>query len=300
MSRDWRGLAAAQDGILARRQLRELGISRHRVASQVMAGRWVELTPRVVATVTGTLTWEQRAWAGVLHAGGTALVGGLTATEKHGLSGWHRDEITIVVDDELSFAPVDGVRFFRTRRDLARMRQVRGGLPLCRVEPAALLWAAHERSARSGQGLLAAVVQQRLTTAGDLLDELERQRPLRRARMFRTALEDIRGGAQSMAELDVGRMCRRAGLPLPRRQVKRRDSVGRSRYTDCEWPLPDGRVLVLEVDGGFHMDVEHWEDDLARQRRLASADRVVVRCTARELRDEPQTVVRDLRALGLR
>jgi very-short-patch-repair endonuclease len=299
MTSDWRALAHAQDGILARRQLTALGFGWHRVESQIAAERWVERTPRVVSTFTGTPTWEQRVWIGVLHAGGEALVGGLTALEGHGLRNWHRDEITVLVRNPLAFEPVDGVVFFRTRRDLGRMRHPRRELPLCRAEPAALLFAAYDRSSRTGQGLLAAAVQQGVTTGADLLDELAVLNPLPRSRTFRVALEDIAGGAQSMAEIDVKRMCRAARLPTPRRQVRRKDAGGRWRFTDCEWLLPDGRTLVLEVDGGFHMEVEHWEDDIARQRRLTSASRCVVRCTARELRDEPDAVADDLVALGL-
>ena len=124
-------------------------------------------------------------------------------------------------------------------------------------------------------------------------------RPLRRAALFRTVLREIEGGAQSLAEMELGRLCRRLHLPLPRRQRRRRDSSGRWRYLDCEWVLPDGTLLVLEIDGGFHMDVEHWEDDLARQRRLSTPGRLIVRCSARELRDEPEAVFTDLHALGL-
>jgi len=94
-------------------------------------------------------------------------------------------------------------------------------------------------------------------------------------------------------------MCRTHGLAQPARQVKRLDAGGRLRFTDCEWRLPDGRTLMLEVDGAFHMEVEHWEDDLARHRALAAADRVVIRCTSRELRDEPERVARDLLNLGV-
>jgi hypothetical protein len=68
----------------------------------------------------------------------------------------------------------------------------------------------------------------------------------------------------------MGRLCRRAGLPPPRRQTRRHDGTGRLRFTDCEWLLPDGIVLILEIDGAFHMDADHWEDDLARQRRLSA------------------------------
>lgn len=296
---EWHELASAQEGILARRQLTGLDVGWHRVESQLAAGRWAERTPRVISTFTGTPTWEQRVWIAVLHAGERALVGGLTALRWHGLRNWDRDEITVIVDDELSFEPVDGVRFFRSRRDFRSIRHRRADLPLCRVEPAALLFAGYERSTRTAQGLLAATVQQRLTTANDLLAELSALKPLRRSRMFRAALEDIGGGAQSLAELDVKRMCRSSGLPQPRRQVARRDSTGRRRFTDCEWELADGSLLVLEVDGGFHMEVEHWEDDLARQRRLTAPGRLIVRCTSRELRDEPAAVAADLVALGL-
>ena len=296
---EWHQLAAAQGGILARRQLTGLGVGWHRVESQLAAGRWAERTPRVISTFTGTPTWEQRVWIAVLHAGEHAVVAGLTALKCHGLRNWDRDEVTVIVDDELSFEPVEGVRFFRSRRDIPAMRHARGELPLSRVEPAALLFAGYERSARTAQGLLAAVVQQRLTTTDDLLTELSVLKPLRRSRMFRAALQDIGGGAQSLAELDVKRMCRAAGLPQPRRQVARKDGAGRKRFTDCEWELADGTVVVLEVDGGFHMEVEHWEDDLARQRRLTAPGRLIVRCTARELRDEPEVVAADLVALGL-
>jgi hypothetical protein len=219
--------------------------------------------------------------------------------EWRGLRNWHRDEITVLVDDELSFEPLPGVRFFRTRRPLDGLRDRFSELPMCRIEPAALLFAAYARSPRTAEGLLAAVVRQRLTSPDRLLAELATMRPLRRAQRFRLMLDEVQGGATSLAELDIGRMCRRFGLPPPLRQVRRRDASGRVRFTDCEWLLPDGTLLVLEVDGGFHMDVEHWEDDIARQRALSRPGRIVVRCTAREARDVPEVVVRDLVALGL-
>ena len=143
------------------------------------------------------------------------------------------------------------------------------------------------------------MVQQRLSTPECIAPWIERMQPLRRARLFRSTLADIGGGAQSLAEIDVGRVCRRFGLPLPDRQVRRRDRSGRLRYTDCEWRLPDGRRVVLEVDGAFHMDITSWQEDIARERALVSAGVLLVRCTAGELRDDPAAVVRDLRALGV-
>lgn len=124
-------------------------------------------------------------------------------------------------------------------------------------------------------------------------------RPLRRAPLLRTTLKDIVGGSESLAEIDLVRLCRRHGIPVPRRQVKRRDSTRRLRYTDCEWELVDGRVLILEIDGSFHMDATQWELDLTRQRRLSANGRIIIRCTARELRENPESVLRDLKRYGL-
>lgn len=292
-------LAAAQAGLVARRQLNALGCDRKRVRNQLAAGRWSERSSTVVSTFTGPLTREAATWLGALHVGGSALVGGLTALEVRGLRGWHRDEVSVLVDDEVVVEDLDGVVFTRTRRPLSRFRDRTSVLPLARVEPATLLFAGYERSTRTAQGLLAAVVQQRLTTPTLLLDELAMMRPLRRAALFRGVLRDLEGGAQSLAEIDLGRMCRRFGVPAPQRQRRRRDSAGRTRFLDCEWRLADGTVLVLEIDGGFHMDVAHWEDDMSRQRRLSGPGRLIVRCSSRELRDEPEAVFRDLRALGL-
>lgn len=291
-------LSARQQGLLARRQLRPLGVAWSDVRTHCRAGRWSERSSVVVSTFTGEPTPEQRAWLGVLHAGPPALVGGHTALELHGLKNWHRDDITVLIDEEAHLEPLPGIGWFRTRRPLELWRST-APLPMARVEPAALLCAAYEPSWRTAQGLLAAVVQQRLTTAARLREQLERMKPLRRAPRLRLLLAEIEGGAGSLAEVDVTRMCRDFGLRAPARQRRRKDRGGRLRYTDCEWDLPDGTVLVLEVDGAFHMEVEHWEDDIRRQRGLTSPGRVVVRCTSREVRDEPFQLAADLRALGL-
>jgi very-short-patch-repair endonuclease len=295
----WRRLAKAQGGMISRRQLRALGVDRFRVRNQVAAGRWVERTPMVIGTTTGTPTREQLMWLGLLHAGPRALIGDLTAAEVAGLRNWAREDITVLVPDDTEVDDVDGITFVRTRRDLPGMRDPRRELPTSLPAPAILHFGAYQHSRRTAQGAVAAAVQQRIVTPEQLALWVDAMRPLRWARMFRQVIGDIAGGSQSVAELDVLRLCRAQGLRSPDRQTRRRDATGRVRYTDCEWTLPDGRVIVLEVDGSFHMDVEHWEDDLARQRRLSDPHRLVVRCTAREVRDEPDRLGSDLRRLGV-
>ena len=183
----WEDLAAVQAGLLSQSQLTGLQVSRGEVRSHLRVRRWAQRTSHVFSTTTGPLSWDQRLWLAVLHAGPTAMIGGLTAAKVHGLKNWDRDDITVVLDDELSFEPIEGVQFFRSRRPLADMR-ARGDLPLCMIEPAILLFAGYEPNRRTAHGSLAAVVQQRLTDAERLRDWVERLRPLRRAKEFRSLL----------------------------------------------------------------------------------------------------------------
>lgn len=300
MDRHLAALVAHQNGLVTRSQLAMSGASQAHVRAQLKARRWAPVSATVIATFTGEMLPEQRVWAAVLHAGGGALVGGLTAAALAGLRGWDRPEISVLVPyAEDVPRPMSGVDFIRTRRDTAQLRARGRGLPRCQIEPAVLMFAARSRSTRTAEGVIAATVQQRLSDAATMTKWLERLSPLRRSPVLRRALADIAGGAQSVAELDIRRLCKRHGLAPPRQQVRRRDSGGRTRFTDCEWLLPDGRVLVLEVDGSFHMSVEHWEDDLARQRALSALERIIVRCTAHEVREDGDRLARDLLRLGV-
>ncbi len=294
----WRQQAESQAGLLSQRQLTDLQVSRSAVRRHLRVGRWSQRTSHVFSITTGPLSFEQRLWMSVLHAGPTALIGGLSAGAVHGLRNWHRDEITVLVDDELSFDPVPGVRFFRSRRPLADWRSPRV-LPVSRLEPAILLFAAYEPSLRTGLGAVTAICQQRLTVVGHLQTWTESMRPLRRARHLRALFRDLEGGAQSLAEVDLRSMCRAFRIRPPTSQQRRIDRAGKVRWTDAEWRLADGRLLVLEVDGGFHDDVLQSSADRRRQRKLSATDRVVLSCTAYELRYHPGDVAADLIALGV-
>lgn len=296
---DWPRVAGAQDGMISRRQLRACSMTADRVHTQLVARRWAVRSGTVLSTFTGTPTVRQLCWLGVLHGGGNSLVGGRTVAQLHGLKRWDGHDVTVLVDHRRTLEPVEGIRFVRTRRPLRLLLASTSPLPMCQLEPAVLLVAAYEVSPRAGQGLIAATVQQGLTTVARLEHWLGELRPLHRAPLFRETLAGISGGAQSVGELDINRVCRDFVLPLPTRQVKRRDAAGRLRFTDCEWDLPGGYVAVLEIDGGFHMLVEHWEDDMVRERGLVDPKRMVLRCTTRELRDDPRPVVSDLRRLGV-
>jgi len=147
--------------------------------------------------------------------------------------------------------------------------------------------------------MIAAAVQRRVCTVPELDEALGYVGRVRHKRYMRLALQDVAAGAESLGEIDVTRLCQRFGLVPPVRQSRRRDSRGRSRYLDCEWRLPEKGVVVLEIDGSHHMDVENWQDDMRRERSIVRTRRWVLRATALEVRLEPSLIASDLVALGV-
>ena len=81
-----------------------------------------------------------------------------------------------------------------------------------------------------------------------------------------------------MGDLDFAVMCRRRGLPEPRRQVLVEQS-GRV-YLDVEF---DGG-LVVEIDGGHHARALAPVDDALRQNSLTLTRRLVLRIPVLGLR----------------
>lgn len=147
--------------------------------------------------------------------------------------------------------------------------------------------------------MVAAVVQQRLTSAARLDAEMRTVGRVRHKAYMRLALLDIAEGAHSLGELDLATLCRRFGLVPPIHQVTRRDAAGRRRYLDAEWVLPNGEIVVLEVDGSHHLDVANWQADMKRERSVVITRRRVLRGTAFEVWLEGAAIAADLRALGV-
>ncbi|WP_251152467.1 hypothetical protein [Cellulosimicrobium sp. Marseille-Q4280] len=285
-------LVAAQAHVATRTQLRALGITSRHVATQLAAHRWTAVSSDVVVLHNGPPTVETALWTAVLCAPDPVALGSWTGLARHGLVGWARPGIHVVVARGATVARRSGVVVHESRRpapeDIVRV----DGLPVHRVERCAVDAAAWQDSPRTAVGLLAAVVQQRLTTADRLGEQLDRVGKVRFHRLLRASLADVRGGADALSEIDLVRLCRAHGLPEPSRQVRRQDARGRTRFLDAEWRLRDGRRLVVEVDGVGHMEVGRWYDDLLRDAELGHDDRTTaIRLPAAALRIEPLRVV---------
>jgi very-short-patch-repair endonuclease len=317
-----RELARSQLGVVRRDQLAALGVSSDHVRSQVRAQRWRVIGPFVVVLSTGALTRPQQRAVAVLHAGPGARLAGRTALEQLGLRSWEVELLHVSVPRGCRVRPLSGV-VAHTRVALGRSSPPAGPDPLAAAgnagsaaerrrtqgdtidtwpptdsaATAAVDAASWERSASSATSLLIAVVQQRLATAAEILEELDRRPKVRHVRVLREALGEADAGAQSRAELDVAALVRRAGLGTPRRQVAIDTSVGRLQV-DLLVTLPDGRRLVIEVDGPHHDDPRVRASDQERDAALLALGYVVLRIPVALLRADPERVLAQLRAFA--
>jgi hypothetical protein len=250
------------------------------------------VTSDVVVLHRGPLLREAELWVAVLDAQPPVALGSWTGLAKHGLRGWDRPGTHIVVSRGAKTRRIPGVVVHESRRPAPEEIVHVDRLPVHTVERCAVDAAAWQSSPRTAVGLLAAVVQQRRTTPERLWEQLERVGKVRFRELMRRSVADIRGGSDALSEIDFVRLCRRGGLPEPRRQERRRDSRGKHRFLDAEWELGDGRRLVVEIDGVGHMDATRWYDDLLRDAELDTGDGTIrLRLPAAAARTEPDRVL---------
>ncbi|MDQ3417043.1 MAG: hypothetical protein M3474_08150 [Actinomycetota bacterium] len=270
--------------------------------AQLQARRWQEWGPHAIVCHNGPLTRRQRLRAAAITVGDKGGLATRTALELHGFSGFDdpADGRLHVVHPRMSTVPsMPDLVVHESRRLVPGDLVVRQGIRATDAARSAIDMCAWQPSPRFAYAVLAAVVQQRLTTARLLTERLDAAGAIRHVRHMRAAIADIGAGAQTLGEIDIARVCRRHGLAEPHRQRMRRDSSGRRRYLDCEWDCDDGTVLVLEVDGLHHLEAAHWVRDMQRERAFVRPDRRVLRCANVELRVDPTDLVADLIANGV-
>jgi hypothetical protein len=274
--------------------LRQRGISPDRIRAQVAARRWQRLGCAVVLH-NGPLSQSQEWMVARLHAGPNAVLTAFTAAQAHGLAGWVRDEVHVLAPAGTRLrrgCPVPIVLHRTSRWDQVESR--RGG-SIQALPDALLRGAATFTSARSACGLLAAAVQQRLTSASLLRRTLSRSPRTRHRAVLLAAVEDIAQGSQALSEIDFVRLCRRFHLPAPHQQAVRIDASGRRRYLDAVWRRADGRTVIVEVDGALHLAARRWWSDQLRQNELTLSDAIVLRYPCVVVRTEQDLVAAQLR-----
>ena len=284
-------LLARQAGLARRSQLRELGVGRQAVANQVAAGRWRLVAPEVVSVDNGRLDDEQLLWRAVLHAP-IGWASGRSALAFRGLVGYPPRDVHLLTPRRSRPLPLPGVVVHVSARLPEPAPQLGSGPPVTTVARATVDAVAWERWPRAAAGLALAVVQQRLARPEEIGVELAVAGRVRHRAVLREALGLSAEGADSVAELDVLRLVRRAGLPEPARQVA---NLGRRH--DLALQLPDGRTLVIEVDGPYHDVPEKRRADAEHDAALAAEGVVVLRVPGYAHRHHADQVVARLRQI---
>lgn len=260
-------LSAEAEGVLTLRRAHRRWTPSY-VSAQIEARRWQRPVPRVVVMHNGPLTSMQHRWVAVLAGPPGALLGGLTAATDGGLKGFEPTELTVVIPNSARMPVVpDGVRVLRSIE--LTLRDVH---PVCtppRTRMARSLVDAASRAVmpQRSRVLLIAGCQQGLVQPPALYDAVSRRGPCRNRGLIRETIDDAAGGVESLPELAFDRLCTRAGLPAPTRQLVLRHKDGRY-YLDRYW---HALQLGVEVHGVPHMAVPQWDADLDRQNEIVIA-----------------------------
>lgn len=280
-------LLGDQWGVIARRQIEQLGGVKADVDRMIRRRELVRLLPGVYLDHTGTPSWVQRAWAGVLSCWPAALSHESAVRAAAG-PGWrrHRDDgpIHLAIPAGRKRLPPAGYVVHRMR-DLPGRVQVNPGPPRVRLEEAVLDLAADAPTEFEVVGILADICQSRRTTAQRLLDRLAARKRLTGRDWIASVLADVGGGTCSVLEYRyLSAVERPHGLPRAQRQ-RADPGVATRCYRDVEY---EDYALVVELDGRlFHDSAGQRDRDFDRDLDAAADGRDSVRLSWGQVVDRP-------------
>jgi hypothetical protein len=259
-------LAEAQNGVVARRQLVELGLSDARIKGRIDRGHLHVVHRGVYAVGYRLLSRRGRWMAAVLFGGPEAVLSHQSAGELWGIAPRRSRAIDV------------------TRR--------RGW----RTSPGIVV---HRNSISVDEIELERAINQievrRLTHSLSMYDLLERYPRRRGAPVLRALLDDraeARGITRSRLEERFVALLARSDLPWPQLNASLA-MRGRFFEVDCLWRK---QRVIVELDGmQTHGTDLAFEKDRERDRLLIADGWRVARITWRQLRDDAPSVLADLR-----
>ena len=254
------------------------------------SGLWTKLTSRVFYAAPDDPGEDQYRWAGALHCGPNAMLSGQAALACHGWKGERAGAIDVLVHASAKARSLPA--WLRLRRTRFMPRAAKGGIPRARPQAATVHAAAWARTDREAEFIIISVLQQRLVTVRDIVNELADLPVIpRRARILTTA-DEYDHGITSMNELHFARLCRKYGIREPDRQVWRRDGKRRPRRLDVFW---DEEGVVVEIDGIGHLDqMVRMDDDFRQNCMVLTGDRIFLRVSTLALRHWPDDFMTQL------
>jgi hypothetical protein len=297
-----------QSGLISRRQVLSLGGDDALIAKRIRRREWVRVHNGVFITHTGSLTWLQRAWAGLLFCSPAALshqsalrAYGVRTTQVDRSStinvdgsatiDWPSDasvRIHVAVAASRRVVEPPGIRLHRVS-DFGTAVRANPTPPRLNLEHSLLDVAASAHRETDAVALLADACQGRRTTPERLLQTLRARSRLARRKYLLAVLADVSTGAYSALEHRyLTRVERPHGLPTGQRQ--RRIRSGRTvAYRDVEYL---GLATVIELDGNLgHVHMTDRWDDMTRDIASALSGDTTLRLGWRHVEDSCRTAV---------
>ena len=284
----FRELVERQNGVVSRRQLRELHARDHDIVRLLRRRELSRVHEGVYVDHTGALSWTQRAWAALLSAWPAAL------SHESALPKPPDRPIHIAVALGRKPAALPGVRFHRIADFDARVQWSRSQ-PRVRIEHASIDVALTKARVDEQFTVFADACQSRQTDARHVLDALATRQRVSGRRVLVDLLEDLETGACSVLERGWLDLERSHGLPAAARQQPV-DDGGRRSYLDSPYLQYGVRV---ELDGrAFHDNASARDSDAERDLDgQVESDDLTVRLTYGQVFGRGCTTVRKVAAL---
>jgi very-short-patch-repair endonuclease len=284
-------LAERQHGVVARRQLRELGLGESAIDGRIKAGYLLPLFRGTFAVGHRAIDRKGRMHAAILACpDGTAISHG-SAAELTEL--WKKQLPHVeVVPPNWSGRKIDGIRWHRVRLPLPDEFEIRSGIP-CTTVSRTIVDMAGRASWVSLRRLVeqAAILRQLDVDQIDLVLSRGRRRG---APCLRTILAPWRGGKEPAPKLRSRLEARllprlvEEGLPHPECNVRLKID-GHVLEIDLLW---EEQRLAIETDGEeTHGTRAAFQRDRWRDQHLVAAGYRTARITWRQVADEPSAVV---------
>ena len=287
-------LLIQQLDVISRRQALAVGVTdnalRHRLRH---GGPWRGLLPGVYMAATGAPTTLQQEMAALLYAVPGSVITGPAALRSHHIRTELTEFVDVLVPSTRQRRDTNFVRLHRTSRMPARIWEagpVQYAMPARAVADAVR----GMTSLRDVRAAVADAVQRDKCTIKTLAAELS-QGPNKGSALFREALADVADGIRSAAEGDLRDLLASSGLPMPLFNPSLYDEHGNFvARPDAWWPA---HGIAVEVDSKqWHTSPEDHAKTLARGRRMARYQIVVLRITPRQIRTQPAEVINDIKA----
>ncbi len=281
-------LVGVQQGVIAHRQLIDLGMHPQAIKRRLASGRLHPLRLGVYAVGRPQVTREGQWWAALLSCGPDAVLSGESAAALWGIGS--RERLIDVTVPPSSAPRQPGIRVRRARLDPAH-RVTRRGIAV--TSPARTLLDLAARRSRDGLETAINEADKRdLIDPDELRIALESFAGLRGAPALRATLDRR---TYALTEPGLERrflpIARRAGLSLPRTQA-----WVTGYRVDFYWPELG---LVVETDGlRYHRTPAQQARDRERDQAHTAAGLTPLRFTHAQVAFEPKRVERILREVA--